>query len=108
MKGRENAMWVLSYSSMDDGVEARGMAYLSYMPVGREQVDTQRSCLAGGLEEAPGYGDVEGQEDGRREQRARGVYPSSTLAMAGWPEEAEGLQRFGRGETDFATVSKIN
>lgn len=51
-------------------------------------------------------GEVRGREEGL--QQSHRACPRRTLAVLVWHDEVEGPQRLGRGESDFATVSRIN
>lgn len=69
----------------------KDMTFLSHASAGGEQGDARSTCSAGGLEEATVWGDEVGREAGRGPQ-----VPHPPPAAVVWPDEAEGLQRFGR------------
>lgn len=99
---------MLSSSTKDSGEYMKDVTFLSHTSVRGEQGNARSTCLAGDLEEAPGFGERRGERQARGLQQSHRACPRSTLAVLVWHDEVEGPQRLGRGESDFATVSRIN
>lgn len=56
---------MLSSSTKDSGEDMKDMTFLSHTSVRGEEGNARSTCLAGDLEEAPGFGERRGERQGR-------------------------------------------